>query len=349
MNKIFENSINFLLENASASIRYLVQRDLLKTPKDAPAMLALQEEILSQDNVKKVLALQCDDGWFGHELHGNDGMDGLLGSLLNAGVEKENPAVQKAIHALVTPEIASQHKNWFHGGEALDAGGRGGNNAITAQILSWVKYPEDYPVIAEQITLSFEHLSSVLCYHSVDDFSISGKNQRYYKPNAKFPGANHISLLAATQSWRTEENLKTAKNAAKHGYELMRNVNEFITFKKPSEYGGGFVGPFNYNWQALAPITKEKLQAIINDRYPFQFAFWLGSVSGVPDFMLQSTGTYEVLSELLENEKIEDLLPEKAFHAFRQVMGKEPSMRKKSAKKCDLTYAILRACFDVMA
>ena len=143
--------------------------------------------------------------------------------------------------------------------------------------------------------------------------------------------------------------MKTAKKAAKHGYELMRNVNEFITFKKPAEYGGGFVGPFNYNWQALAPITKEKLQAIINDRYPFQFAFWLGSVSGVPDFMLQSTGTYEVLSELLENEKIEDLLPEKAFHAFRQVMGKEPSMRKKSAKKCDLTYAILRACFDVMA
>ena len=349
MNKIFENSINFLLENASASIRYLVQRDLLKTPKDAPAMLALQEEILSQDNVRKILASQCDDGWFGYELHGNDGMDGLLGSLLNAGVEKENSAVQKAIHALVTPEIASQHKNWFHGGEALDAGGRGGNNAIMAQILSWVKYPEDYPVIAEQITLAFEHLSSVLCYHSVDDFSISGKNQRYYKPNAKFPGANHISLLAATQSWRTEENLKTAKNAAKHGYELMRNVNEYITFKKPAEYGGGFVGPFNYNWQALAPITKEKLQAIINDRNPFQFAFWLGSVSGVPDFMLQSTGTYEVLSELLANEKTEDLLPEKAFNAFRQVMGKEPSMRKKSAKKCDLTYAILRACFDVMA
>lgn len=349
MKRIFEDSINFLLENACASIRYLVQRDLLKTPKDTPAMLALQGEILSQDSVKKILASQCEDGWFGHELHGNDGMDRLLGSLLNAGVEKENPAVQKAIHALVTPEIASRHKNWFHGGEALDAGGRGGNNAITAQILSWVKYPEDYPVIAEQITLAFEHLSSVLCYHSVDDFSISGKNQRYYKPNAKFPGANHISLLAATQSWRTEENLKTAKKAAKHGYELMLNVNEYITFKKPAEYGGGFVGPFNYNWQALAPITKEKLQAIINDRYPFQFAFWLGSVSGVPDFMLQSTGTYEVLSELLENEKIEDLLPEKAFHAFRQVMGKEPSMRKKSAKKCDLTYAILRACFDVMA
>ena len=236
-------------------------------------------------------------------------------------------------------------------GEArpLDAEGRGGNRAVMAQILSWVRYPEEYPIMAEQITLAFGHLSSVLCYHSVDDFTISKNDTRYYKPNAKFPGANHISLLAATQSWRTDENLKTAKDAARHAYELMCNVDEFITFKKPAEYGGGFVGPFNYNWQALTPITEEKLYSIIKDPYPFSFAFWLGSVSGVPDFMLQSTGTYEVLADLLANKKIENLLPEKTFHAFRQVMGKEPSMRRKSAEKCDLTYAILRACFDVLA
>ena len=102
MKTIFDDSIDFLLENACASIRYLVQRDLLKIPTDDPAMLALQEEILNQANVQKILAAQCEDGWLGHELHGNDGMDHLLGGLLNAGVEKENPAVQKAVHALVT-------------------------------------------------------------------------------------------------------------------------------------------------------------------------------------------------------------------------------------------------------
>ena len=111
MKTIFDDSIDFLLENACASIRYLVQRDLLKVPTDAPAMRALQEEILRQANVQKILATQCEDGWLGHELHGNDGMDHLLGGLLNAGVEKENPAVQRAVHALVTPEIASKHKN----------------------------------------------------------------------------------------------------------------------------------------------------------------------------------------------------------------------------------------------
>lgn len=343
----FDNEIDFLLENACDSIRYLVRRDLLETSVDRPEMVSLQEKIAGQANVKKILAAQNEDGWLGHELHGIDGMDCLLGGLLNAGLEKTHPAVQKAIHALLTPEIVSQHKNWFRGGDALDAGGRGGNRAVTAQILSWVHYPEDHPLIKEQIQISFEHLSAVQGYDSIDDFSVRGKSKRYYKPNALFPGSNHIAMLAATESWRTEENVETAKNAARHGYELMRDVNESITFKKPAEFGGGFVGPFNCNWQALTPVTEERLHNIINNPYPFGFAFWLGSVTNVPDFMLQSTGTYEVLTDLLRKGNVENLLPEKTYRAFRQVMGREPSLRKKNAKKCDLTYAILRACYGM--
>lgn len=348
MQTIWNDAIDFLLDHACASIRYLVHRDMLGTPVNAPAMMALQEEILHQPNIQKILAAQHEDGWLGDELHGNNGMDHLLGGLLNAGVEKEHPAVQRAIHALITPDIASQHKNWFRGGDALDAGGRGGNRAITAQILSWVHDSEEYPLVQEQISLSFEHLRAALRYASVDDFSIKGKKERYYRPNAAFPGANHISMLAATESWRTDETVKTAKSAAKRGYELMRDVNEYITFKKPAEFGSGFVGPFNYNWQALTPITEEGLQAIIHDSYPFHFAFWLRSVTGVPDFMLQSTGTYEVLADLLRKGKVEELLPDKTFRAFRQVMGKEPNLRRKNAVKCDLTYALLRACFGVL-
>ncbi len=208
---------------------------------------------------------------------------------------------------------------------------------------------QSFPLLKEQTALSLAHLLAVTDYNSVDDFSVKGKNGRYYKPSARFPGANHISLLAATKSWRTDETMDKARKAAKYAYELMCDVDSYITFKKPAEFGGGFVGPFNYNWQALTPVTEKKLYAIINDSYPFRFAFWLGSVSGVPDFVRQSTGTYEVLADLLQKGNIENLLSKKAFRAFRQVMGKEPDMRKKNAAKCDLTYAILRACFDVLA
>ncbi len=346
---IYQKHIDFLLDNACTSIQFLVHRDFLHTPLTEPFMQKMRMEILEQENVKKHLACQHPDGWFGDELHGGEyGMERSIGTLLNAGVEKEHPAIQKGIQALITPEIACKHKNWFHGGDGLDAEGRGGNNAIVASILSWVGYDEQHPILAEQIALSWEHVEAVPSYRSVDDFTKKGKNERYYKPYARFPGANHIGLLNATQSWRSDVRMETAKTSMKHAYELMKDFDEFITFKKPKTFGGSFVGPFNYNWQALKPINHEQLTQIINDPYNFRFAFWLGSVTGIPDWVRQSEETYWVLAEFLAREDKLDLIPDRVFSAFRRVSGKEPNYRKRTAAQCDLTYALLRAVWNVV-
>lgn len=53
MRHSFQKHIDFLLENACPSIRYLVHRDMLKIPKDEPIMKDLQSEILQQPNVQK--------------------------------------------------------------------------------------------------------------------------------------------------------------------------------------------------------------------------------------------------------------------------------------------------------
>lgn len=345
----YQKHIDFLLDNACTSIRFLVHRDLLHTSPSEPFMQAMRREILEQENIKKHLACQHPDGWFGDELHGGEyGMERSIGTLLNAGVEKEHPAIQKGIRALITPEVACKHKNWFHGGDGLDAEGRGGNDAIVASILSWVGYDENHPVLAKEIALSREHVEAVLSYQSVDDFTIKGKNERYYKPFARFPGANHIGLLNATQSWRSQERMKTARASMKRAYEMMKDFDEFITFKKPKEFGGSFVGPFNYNWQALKPVDEQQLHRIINDPYNFRFAFWLGSVTGVPDWVRQSEESYAVLADFLEREDKLDLIPDRVFGAFRRVSGKEPSYRKRTAAQCDLTYALLRAVWNVV-
>lgn len=60
---------------------------MLNVPVDEPFMVALQDEILAQPNTQKHLSVQHQDGWFGHELHGIDGMDCHIGGLLNLGVE----------------------------------------------------------------------------------------------------------------------------------------------------------------------------------------------------------------------------------------------------------------------
>ena len=339
----FQKQIDFLLEYACQSIRYLVHRDMLHTPIDEPFMVTLQNEILLQPNTRKHLAAQCPDGWFGQELHGADAMDQHISHLLNLGIEANHPVLQKAVDALLTPEIASAHKNTFHGGAALDAEGRGGNRAVAANILAMLRAPEDTPVYAKELSLAFEHLSAVMQYNSVENFSVRGKNARYYNPKARFPGANHIDILNAAQGWKTDENMKIARTAARHAYEIMKDVDENITFKKPKEFGGGFVGPFNYNWQALSPLTEEQIVGIMNSSYNFQFAFWLRTVSGVPDWVKQYNDTYEVLADMLERNAIFERIPENALSAFRRVTGKEPNYRKKYAAECDVMYAVLKA------
>lgn len=343
----FAKQIDFLLENACASIRYLVHRDMLGTPAGEPLMLELQKEILKQENVHKILSAQHPDGWMGYELHGSDSMEGHIGFLLRAGVDIMHPQLQAAVHALTTSEIAAQHKNWFRGGDALDADGRGGNRAVIANILSWVNYPETFPALADEISLSFEHVFAVFNYSSVDDFTIVGKKARWYQPMVKFPGANHIGLLQNTKSWRTEEKISLARKAIKHAYELMKDFNECILFRKPKEFGGTLVGPFNYNWQALRPVDEKSLEQILNSSNHYAFGFWLRSISGTAEWVRQSTQSYELLARLLEEDSYMDLIPQKALTGFRHILGREPSWRKKDAVKCDVAFAIMNACYPV--
>lgn len=343
MSHRFQKQIDFLLANACPSIQYLVRRDMLGAPADDPLMATLQGELLAQANTQKHLSAQHPDGWFGHELHGLDGMDCHIGGLLSLGVEASHPAIQKAITALLTPEVASAHKNWFRGGAALDADGRGGDRAIVANILAMTRASEDIPVYAAELSLAFEHLAAVLQYDSIDDFSIQGKSGRCYKPHTRFPGANHIGILSAATGWRTAENLRTAKAAIQRAYHLMKDVDEPITFKKPAAFGGGFVGPFNYDWQALTPMNEAQIVAIMNSAYNFRFAFWLEAVTGVPDWARQHSGTYEALADMLDRGVILKNLPDSALGAFRKVSGREPSYRRKHAAECDVTYAVLRA------
>ena len=85
---------------------------------------------------------------------------------------------------------------------------------------------------------------------------------------------------------------------------------------------------------------------IIRAPYPFAFAVWLGAVAGVPDWVIQSKDTYEILASMLQRDRIFDMIPEKTLKAFRQVSGREPSYRNKNAAKCDIIYAVLRAVWQ---
>jgi len=347
---MFQKTIGFLLENACVNIRYLINRDILKAPVDDPKMQKMQDEILQTPVVKKCLSAQHLDGWLGHELHGGDGMDSLMSVLLRSGVEAKNIHVQKAVNALTAPEIAVRHKNHFAAGDALDADGRGGNKSITAWILSTAGFSEEKQPLADEIKLSFDHLYGALEHGGIDDFTKQGTKFRYYKPSIKFPGANHIGILANTHSWQSPENLQAAKESMKNCYMIMKDIEGYIMFRKPKEFGGSYMGPFNYDWQSLTPIETHDLQRMVNNlKNRFQFGFYIRSLSRHPSWAIQTIQPYEFFAEMLEKDTLMDNMTDKALTGFKYLWGIEPNWRNKLSVKCDLTYRILNTCWPVLA
>ena len=47
----FQKQIDFLLDNACTSIKFLVHRDFLHTPFSEPFMQKMRDEILEQENI----------------------------------------------------------------------------------------------------------------------------------------------------------------------------------------------------------------------------------------------------------------------------------------------------------
>jgi hypothetical protein len=140
------------------------------------------------------------------------------------------------------------------------------------------------------------------------------------------------------------------RDSVKHCYTLIKDFHEGIIFRKPKEYGGSFVGPFNFGWYALNGVNIEAFHRIVNDPYKFEFGFWLARLTGLPEWIKQTTQSYDTLSELIESDTLMDIIPDKALKGFRHISGIEPNWRNKTAVKCDVTYAVLRACWvnDVM-
>lgn len=344
----FESELEFLLDKGAPSIKYLVRRDYMDCDRSSPDMLNLQAMIFEQPNIKKLLTLQHADGWLGCELHGNNGFDCIITKLLDSGIEPDNQVIARAVSALTDSDIMLNHKSTFRGGDALDADGRGGNRAVVAKILARAGYSESKSPLRDEISLAWEHIFASSSYSSVDDFTIKSSGKRYYKPCARFPGANHIELLGLTHTWQTADRLDAARRSVANCYRLMCDIDEQITFKKPREFGGGFVGPFNFDWHSLSPLTPNQIVEIMRDDYNYKFAFWLRNLTNTPRWAMQSTESYESLAELVKSGELVRSIPDKTFRAFHQVFGIEPNLGKKAATECELLYCALRAIHSAL-
>lgn len=333
--------VSFLMQNACAGIRYRLRRELFGESPDSADMTALQEEVLAQPNVRRLLARRHPDGWIGRELHGGEGLDGSVDALLRAGVERTSPVLQGVVPAVLHPSVNPAYRQTFHGGEALDRSGLGGNRSVAAQVLAQLGAEDNAPVRSE-VDAALRCFEEALRYRSVDDFTAKDRQgRRFYKPGLRFPGANHLHLLACTTDWRSASAVAAVRESFRHCTALMSETRETVFLKS-----GHLIGPFCFNWH-LPEFCESDMET------PYAFIFFvreLERLAGLAFLTDQLRGAYDTLWTLAAGRAVVERQSESSLRRLRR-FAVEPYWRTPENRLCDLLFfalpALYRAGYDV--
>ncbi len=147
-------------------------------------MADLQEKLLGLPRVKKVFAVQREDGFFGKVIHGSptDGFDSCVGFLKANGTEISNSAMLKVKECLLDwRDIEKDH--FYKAGNVMDEHGRGGFRAVWADVLVELGCDESSDFVAGQMECALLAFRGALEHACPDDFTreftYNGEKRRY--------------------------------------------------------------------------------------------------------------------------------------------------------------------------
>ncbi|MDF2686144.1 MAG: hypothetical protein K0S55_1325 [Clostridia bacterium] len=212
-----QDLINFVLEHGSSSQKYIVRRDILDEEISTSEMIELQAEIVAKKHIQKKLKQQNSDGWFGIELHGGNGIDGIVNYLIDSGVEPGQPFMRKAKEALLLnldpDERRDRHRypvnrNWPF------------SKIMTLGLLH-VKGEEPEQELVEVYNRMIKVFEDVLNVKSLDEVSRTTKVKKYQGcrlglKDKLFPWPSEFILLSCSGVWKNEGSLKTIEDGLNH-------------------------------------------------------------------------------------------------------------------------------------
>ncbi len=213
-----EKMIDFLLANANPSIRYRVRTEVMHEKVPAAEKDELQAKILEEPIIKSIIACQKENGWLGNGFHGPNKNAGpfenqevgtkYLGEKL---VYKDTPVLKRAMEAFVTTELTDlcyRTKGKYFDEFRYAANGQ---NIIRCACIARAGY-DDVIDIKPQIQLALDSFRRVLEVDSALDITrvrkSGGKEKRVFNDYEKWPCYYHFDILAHTNSWKTEENIR---------------------------------------------------------------------------------------------------------------------------------------------
>ena len=239
MANIKQRMADFLLENANPSIKYRVKSEVLHEAVSASERDRLQTEIMDEPIIKLIVACQKENGWLGNGFHGPNKNAGnfenqevgtkYLGEKL---VCRDAPVLRRAMEAYATvplTDLCYRTKGKYYDEFRYAANGQ---NNIRCACIARAGY-DGVIDIKPQIGLALDSFRRVLEVDSALDITrvkrVGGREKRVFNDYEKWPCYYHFDILAHTDSWKTDENVKT----------LAESFRKLMRTDRPDKQVGG--------------------------------------------------------------------------------------------------------------
>lgn len=342
-----EKMIEFLLENANLSIKRRVKSEVLNDLAFDEAS-QYQEQIMREVMIQQIISCQKENGWLGTSLHGGfETQEGGTKYLAEKALNKDTPVLKRAMDAFVTVPL----DDWCY-----DTKGRifdefkvtgHGMNLIRCACIARAGY-DDTIDISPQIQLSLDCFKRVLEVDSVLDISRPIKNgrQRVFNDYERWPCRYHLDILAHTNSWKNEKNIKmVADSVAK----MMKTDRPELINLVPASWVGYALGPLGgFPAQGLSVKVTCLLPSPVNihyrgrpEVYQMEYIEWFARC-GIVKYIPALQDAVKDILDSVDKEGIcrAPVLEVKGWGPYAG-MQLEADWKSKIRKACDITFRAL--------
>lgn len=342
--------IQFLLSNANPSIKKRIKSEILNHLTEEENK-EYQVQILNEPNVRRCLACQLDNGWFGYGFHGTNKNAGQFENqetctkyLGEKAVDPSNPALKRSMDAFVSlplDDLCYRTKGKYFDEFQYAANGQ---NLIRCACIARAGYA-DIIDITPQIQLSLDSFQRVLEVDSILDVSRSIRSSKYrvFHDYEKWPCRYHLDILAHTDTWKNKQNCAMLAEAVK---KIMAKDRPELVGLTAASWVGHVLGTLGCFPSQGFGITLPGASTSANGKteyYDFEYIEWLARCGVVPYIPVLQDAVADIEKSVDGNGICQLPVLEEKFKGWGPYAGLqlETDWKSKTRKACDITFRAL--------
>lgn len=237
--------VELLINEGCPSIAYRTRKEIRQDHISEQEYINYQNTIYAEPKVQTILSWQNPDGYFGTRLHtAPTGSriwphEGCVRYLLEMGLDNEN--VQKALDVMLYP-------GWGKECENSRAASTFKYELIRASLFAQAGF-KNHEVVSEWVEDAIQGFRNIADAESYNDLVVERRDGKLvYKKGIHTPVIYHLRILAFTDSWRTDDNMKMMESAYKKLYQWLPLPPMYHMSKYPVAPLGTVSAPVNQNF-----------------------------------------------------------------------------------------------------